>query len=179
MQTAWSAVTGSWGVTGRENVSVSVRGLGSQRISAEFLDFFDFQDGGFFEMTSARGTWTQSRTKFTAVLDSQDLEISFEDLFFDMAGLDVDVTDAVGSVSGTEKRNGTIKGKFTISLTFYIWDVDLYGKAKATGSFTGVRTTGGTLALDFMDKRNDSPNGPQLLRSITEMVKMGLSPSAN
>jgi hypothetical protein len=179
MQTAWSAVTGSWDVTGTETVSVSIKGYGSQRMTEEFVDVFDIQDGGIFQMTYATGTWTQKKNKFRAVLDSDDLEFSFEELFYDMAGLDVDVTKAAGSVSGTEKRNGTIKGKFTISLTFYSWDYEIYGKAKAKGSFIGVRTTDGALALDFGANRGGSTHGPQLLRSIAEMVKLGLSPSAN
>ncbi len=173
MQLVWSAVDGPWDVSGKETITVSIKGYGTQRVTSAFEDQFSFNVGGMFEMMYASGTWSQNKTRFSAVLDSDALEFSFEDLFSEMAGLTVDVTDAVGSIKGTERRDGTIKGTFDISLVFRISDASIYGKAKAKGSFTGHRPNG-TLALQFEAESDGVSDGPGLIRSITEMLQEGL-----
>jgi hypothetical protein len=139
---------------------------------------FEFQDGGLFFMTDASGTWTQNRSKFTVVLDPADLEFTFEDLLLQMAGFEVDVTDVTGSLTGTEQRNGKIKGSFKIALNFYVLDLDCHGEVKASGSFTGRRLADGRVALDSVEELQDPSVGPQFLKSVAEAMTLSL-PSGN
>jgi len=146
----WSAVQGEWTVAGTLTVAVSIKGLGVEKEVTEFQEEFTFHEDGRFEgdiedVMDLIGTWAQNGKKFTVQFDAQDVAAYLEEgLSYIVPGLEVNVEEVKVSLTGTENPKAeSIKGKMNLSanLELTYTGVDLKGKVKATGAFTGIRSS--------------------------------------
>lgn len=146
---AWASVEGTWDVQGKMTVKVSVKGYGSHTEKADFSDELTFDDGGAFDMTDMSGSWSQKKKSFVVNLDTEDISQYFEDAISDEIGTDVTVEVTKISFTGTEQKNGTIKGTIKINMILYIDDYDFFtGKVAVTTTFKGTRADdAGTLSV--------------------------------
>jgi hypothetical protein len=133
-----SNVLKSYDIQGKETVKISIKGHKSQTVKVAFSDEFTFYDDGYFAMTDMDGTWSQKKSKFAINLNPVSVSQYFADNL--SAELDSDVFVAVTKITftGTEQKNGNVKGSFKIYMTFYIEDYDLSGKITVSGSFKGT-----------------------------------------
>ncbi len=138
----WSSVIGTWDVQGTEKVTVKIRGYGSDTETVKFYDEFAFHSNGQFEMIDMGGTWSQTGKKFTINLDPSDVAAFFE-YYLGEYGLDVSVDVTGATLTGTEQKNGTIKGKITLNMNVYFYDLDADGTIRVSGSFSGTISAGG------------------------------------
>ena len=137
---AWASVEGTWDVQGKMTVKVSIKGYGSHTEKPDFSDEFTFDGGGAFDMTDIAGTWSQKKKSFVVKLDPEDISQYFEDAISDEIGTDVTVEVTKISFTGTEQKNGTIKGTLKINMKLYVDDYDfLTGKVAVTTTFKGTR----------------------------------------
>ena len=134
---AWASVEGTWDVLGTETVKVSAKGH-SQSAKVSFSDEFTFSADGSFEMLDVNGSWTQKKKKFTVYLDADGLAQFFANTLSQELGYDVSITVTKMTFTGSEQKNGTIKGSFKWNMTFYIVDYDVSGKVTVSGSFKGT-----------------------------------------
>ena len=114
----------TWDVEGTMKVRVTIQGLGSKTEAIDFSDEFNFHSDGTFEMTDWEGTWEEIRNRFIVNLDPVEIENYFEEFLADN-GLDVTVEITKLSLTGTERRNGTLNGKITLNMDFHLNDLDL------------------------------------------------------
>lgn len=135
----WASVEGSWNVQGNATVKVSIKGYKSETVREAFEDEFTFYNNGYFEMIDIDGIWSQNKKKFTVTLDPADVADYFSYMLSEELESDVYVEVTKMSLTGTEQKNGTIKGKMKFNMTFYIEDYDLSGKIITTTNFTGIR----------------------------------------
>ena len=146
---AWASVEGTWDVQGKMTVKVSIKGYGSHTEKTDFSDEFTFDDDGTFDMTDMSGSWSQKKKSFVVKLDPDDISQYFEDAISDEIGTDVTVEVTKISFTGTEQKNGTIKGTLKINMKLYVDDYDfLTGKVAVTTTFKGTRAEDvGTLSV--------------------------------
>jgi hypothetical protein len=138
-----SMLIGSWDITGRATVAVSLSGR-SQTRRANVLDEFTFSEDGDFEMTDIAGTWTEQGTKFTVNLSVNDVELYFETGLEYALGVSVEVTITGLSFSGEENwTSGTISGVFITTMDINIPSYGLNGTVQATVTFKGIRSLQG------------------------------------
>ena len=145
---AWASVEGTWDVQGKMTVKFSIKGYGSHTEKTDFSDEFTFDDGGAFDMTDMSGSWSQKKKSFVVKLDPEDISQYFEDAISNE--LDTDVTVEVTKISftGTEQKNGSIKGTLKINMKLYIVEYDITGKVAVTTTFKGTRAeVAGTLLV--------------------------------
>ena len=155
---AWASVEGTWDVQGKMTVKVSIKGYGSQTQKADFSDEFTFDGDRAFDMTDIEGTWSQKKKSFVVKLDPEDISQYFEAAISDE--LDTDVTAEVTKISftGTEQKNGTIKGTLKINMKLYVDDYDfLTGKVAVTTTFKGTRA--GIASLSSVKEKESSQSG--------------------
>jgi hypothetical protein len=136
---AWASVEGTWDVQGTMTVKVSIKGYGSQTQKADFSDEFTFDGDAAFDMTDMSGSWSQKKKSFVVNLDPDDVSQYFEDGLSDEIGTDVTVEVTKISFTGTEQKNGTIKGTIKINMILYIDEYDINGKVAVTTTFKGTR----------------------------------------
>jgi hypothetical protein len=145
---AWTSVVGTWDVQGTEKVTVKIPGYGSDTETVKFYDEFTFHSNGQFEMIDMGGTWSQTGKKFTINLDPSDVEAFFE-YYLGEYGFDVSVDVTGATFTGTEQKNGTIKGKITLNMNVYFYDLDVDGTIRVTANFSGTISAGGqTLSFE-------------------------------
>ena len=146
---AWASVEGTWDVQGKMTVKVSIKGYGSHTEKTDFSDEFTFDGDGAFDMTDMSGSWSQKKKSFVVNLDPDDISQYFEDAISDEIGTDVTVEVTKISFTGTEQKNGTIKGTLKINMKLYVDDYDfLTGKVAVTTTFKGTRAEdAGTLSV--------------------------------
>ena len=169
---AWASVEGTWDVQGKMTVKVSIKGYGSQTQKADFSDELTFDGGGAFDMTDMSGSWSQKKKSFVVKLDPDDISQYFEDAISDEIGTDVTVEVTKISFTGTEQKNGSIKGTLKINIKLYVDDYDfLTGKIAVTTTFKGTRVEdAGTLSAK---EKESSPSG-SVLDVIEEEVNNSL-----
>jgi hypothetical protein len=143
---AWSSVVGEWDIQGKMTTKASIKGHGTHTAKNVIADEFTFFENGQFAMIDMDGTWTQKGKKFTVYLDPETVSGYFESGMSDELDTDVSVTVTKMVFTGTELKNGTIKGSFKLYMSFYIEDYDLPGKITAVVNFTGIRTNDSTLS---------------------------------
>ena len=137
---AWASVEGTWDVQGKMTVKFSIKGYGSHTEKTDFSDEFTFDGGGAFDMTDMSGSWIQKKKSFVVKLDPDDISQYFEDAISDEIERDVTVEVTKISFTGTEQKNGTIKGTLKINMKLYVDDYDfLTGKVAVTTTFKGTR----------------------------------------
>jgi len=137
---AWASVEGTWDVQGKMTVKFSIKGYGSHTEKTDFSDEFTFDGGGAFDMTDMSGSWIQKKKSFVVKLDPDDISQYFEDAISDEIEHDVTVEVTKISFTGTEQKNGTIKGTLKINMKIYVDDYDfLTGKVTVTTTFKGTR----------------------------------------
>jgi len=145
---AWASVEGIWDVQGKMKVKVSIKGYGSHTDTADFSDEFTFDGDGAFDMTDIEGTWIQKKKSFVVKLDPEDISQYFEDAISDEIEPDVTVEVTKISFTGTEQKNGSIKGTLKINMKLYIVEYDITGKVAVTTTFKGTRAeVAGTLLV--------------------------------
>jgi hypothetical protein len=144
---AWCSVEGNWDVVGKITVKVSIKGHGSQTARTTGPDEFTFYSDGQFEMIDMDGSWTQKKQKFIVYLDPTSVEDYYASGLSEEIGSDVSVTVTKITFTGTEQKNGTIKGTVKLSMNFYIEDYDLSGKISATINYAGTRSEGYTSSI--------------------------------
>ena len=145
---AWASVEGTWDVQGKMTVKFSIKGYGSHTEKTDFSDEFTFDGDGTFDMTDMSGSWIQKKKSFVVKLDPEDISQYFEDAISNE--LDTDVTVEVTKISftGTEQKNGSIKGTLKINMKLYIVEYDITGKVAVTTTFKGTRAeVAGTLLV--------------------------------
>jgi len=168
---AWASVEGTWDVQGTMTVKVSIKGYGSQTVKTPFSDEFTFYGDGTFDMTDISGTWSQNKKKFTVNLDTEDVSQYFEDDLSDEIGTDVTVEVTKISFTGTEQKNGTIKGTFKFNMVLYIDDYDITGKVVVTAPFKGTRSY--DTGISSAKEKEATPSG-SVLDAIEEEVNDSL-----
>ncbi len=137
---AWASVEGTWDVQGKMTVKFSIKGYGSHTEKSDFSDEFTFDSDGAFDMTDMSGSWSQKKKSFVVKLDPEDISHYFEDAISDEIETDVTVEVTKISFTGTEQKNGSIKGTLKINMKLYVDDYDfLTGKVAVTTTFKGTR----------------------------------------
>ena len=168
---AWASVEGTWDVQGKMTVKVSIKGYGSQTQKTDFSDELTFDGGGAFDMTDMSGSWSQKKKSFVVKLDPDDISQYFEDAISDEIGTDVTVEVTKISFTGTEQKNGTIKGTLKINMILYIDEYDITGKVAVTTTFKGTRVEDvGTLSV----KEKESSQSGSVFDVIEEEVNNSL-----
>jgi len=178
----WSAVQGEWTVAGTLSVAVSIKGLGVEKEVTEFQEEFTFQEDGDFEgdiedVMDLIGTWRQTGKKFTVQFNPQDVEAYLEEgLSYFAPELDVNVEEVKISLTGTENtKTDMIKGKISLNanLGFTYYGVDLKGKVKAAGTFTGARLSGDEVEPVSRKLLSDEPSafGEAMTEKIVEVLQ--------
>ncbi|MFZ3138560.1 MAG: hypothetical protein WA126_14345 [Thermodesulfovibrionales bacterium] len=136
---AWSSVVGSWQVQGKVTTKVSAKGQKSKTMKGNIDDIWTFDSDGDFETENISGTWSQTKKKFVVNLDTEDVIANFEDMLSDELETDITVEEITKMIcTGTEQKNGTIKGSFKIYMNIYSSEQDIHGQAKVSGSFKGT-----------------------------------------
>ena len=155
---AWASVEGTWDVQGKMKVKFSIKGYGSHTDTADFSDEFTFDGDGAFDMTDIEGTWIQKKKSFVVKLDPEDISQYFEDAISDEIEPDVTVEVTKISFTGTEQKNGTIKGTLKINMKLYVDDYDLLtGKVAVTATFKGTRAE--VAGTSSVKEKESSPSG--------------------
>jgi hypothetical protein len=172
---AWASVEGTWDVQGKMTVKFSIKGYGSHTEKADFSDEFTFDGDGAFDMMDMSGDWSQKKKSFVVKLDPEDITQYFEDAISDEIGTDVTVEVTKISFTGTEQKNGTIKGTLKINMKLYVDGNDFLdfftGKASVTTTFKGTRAEDvGTLSV----KEKDAYQSGSALDVIAEEVNNSL-----
>ena len=168
---AWASVEGTWDVQGKMTVKVSIKGYGSQTQKTNFSDEFTFDGDGAFDMTDMSGSWSQKKKSFVVKLDPEDISQYFEDSLSNEIGTDVTVEVKKISFTGTEQKNGTIKGTLKINMILYIDEYDITGKVAVTTTFKGTRVEDvGTLSV----KEKESSQSGSVFDVIEEEVNNSL-----
>jgi hypothetical protein len=169
---AWASVEGTWDVEGKMTVKVSIKGYGSQTEKSDFSDEFTFDGDGAFHMTDISGSWSQKNKSFEVKLDPEDISQYVEDTISDEIGTDVTVEVIKISFTGTEQKNGTIKGTLKINMILYIDDYDfLTGKVAVTTTFKGTRAE---VASTSSVKEKESSQSGSFLGVIEEELNNSL-----
>jgi hypothetical protein len=169
---AWASVVGSWDINGTQTVKVSIKKYKTQTIKIKFYDEFTFYDDGYFEMVDMDGDWVQKKNKFTVYLDPESVSQYFADNLGSELDSDVSVQVTKITFTGTEQKNGTIKGSFKLFMTFYIEDYDLTGKVTVSGSFKGTRSEEMSMSSVKEEESNQLPES--ILDTIEEEVDNAL-----
>ena len=171
---AWSTVRdGTYDISGTMTTKISIKHYGSQTSRGSFSDEqFTFYYNGDFEDSSEEadlsGTWSQKKSKFTVYYNPDEIVSLFVDNLSDFGDVSVEVTSI--SCSGTEKKDGSIKGSMKMNMTLYLYDYDLSGKVKVSGSFTGYPAEE---SLSLSDKQSKGPESfmDVIGRSIRETIQ--------
>ncbi|MFA6054544.1 MAG: hypothetical protein WC769_04125 [Thermodesulfovibrionales bacterium] len=168
---AWASVEGTWDVQGKMTVKVSVKGY-SHTEKSDFSDELTFDGDGAFDMTDMSGSWSQKKKSFVVKLDPEDISQYFEDAISDEIGTDVTVEVTKISFTGTEQKNGTIKGTLKINMKLYVDDNDfLTGKVAVTTTFKGTRAE--VAGMSSVKEKESSQSG-SVLDVIEEEVNNSL-----
>lgn len=180
---AYADITGTWEITGTAKQKVSIRGHSSLE-QATVTDQFVFGEDWVFSMTDlppeANARWGYVKKKFAVYLDDSYLISSITDIMIDgleSEGYTVEISNPTitkNAFIGKEMKDGTIKGKWTLIYSAYLYLVD-YGrgfnmKYKSTIKFTGVQAAGpGILGLG--PNESDELAGDSIQGIITEAVR--------
>ncbi len=183
----WSAVQGEWTVAGTLTVAISIKGLGVEKEATEFQEEFTFHEDGRFEgdiedVMDLFGTWAQNGKKFTVQFNAQDVAAYLEEgLSYTVPGLGLNVEEVKISLTGTENpKADTIKGKISLNanLEFTYNGVDLKGKVKTTGAFTGERLSGDEVESVSAKPLAKEPNAfaEAMTEKISQVLQKVLKP---
>ena len=137
--TAWSSVVGTWDIQGPMTAKITAKGMKSVKINGTMDDIWTFHENGTFESSSVGGTWIEQKKKFTVYPDPSDIMDIFADMLSEELETDITVEEITKmTCSGTEKKNGTIKGSLKVSLKIYSSEYGVHGKAAITCKFVGT-----------------------------------------
>jgi len=161
----WASVEGSWGVQGNMTVKVNIKGHKSQIVREAFQDELTFYSDGSFDMTDMKGTWIQNKKKFNVNLNPADVAAYFSDALTEERETDVYVEIKKLSFTGTEQKNGTIKGTIKLNMTFYVMDYDLSGNINVKVALTGMRL------VNILSKKESEYSHSHFPISILESIK--------
>jgi hypothetical protein len=141
---AWASVEGSWHVQGTATTKVSAKGHGTKTMKGDIDDIWTFLRNGDFATENIGGSWSQKGRKIIVNLNADDVTQNFEEMLSEELETDISV-EAVTKMtfSGTEQKNGSIKGSFKIYMNIYSGEYDLHGKSTVSGSFKGTRADQG------------------------------------
>jgi hypothetical protein len=138
--TAWSSVVGTWDIQGPMTAKVTAKGMKSQTIKTTMDDVWTFHDDGVFESQNVGGTWTEPKKKFTLNPDAADISDIFAAMLSEQLDTDITVEQVTKmTCSGTEQKNGTIKGSLKFYLNIYSSEYGMHGKATVSSTFIGTR----------------------------------------
>ena len=137
--TAWSSVVGTWDIQGPMTAKITAKGQKTKIIRGTIDDIWTFHEDRTFESPDVGGTWIEPKKKFTVYPDPADIS----DIFADMLSEELDTDITVEKVtkmtcSGTEQKNGTLKGKLTIAMNIYAGEYGIHGKATIASNFVGT-----------------------------------------
>lgn len=134
---AWALVNGVWDISVNMKTTVSIPKQKKQTVQNFFTANWAYYDNGQFQMIhGVGGTWSQKRKKVTVNLDVQAIADSLSDSLVDYVGsVDVQVTKI--TFSGTENKNGSIKGTYKWDMKIFLYDYNVTGKVTVTGKYTG------------------------------------------
>ena len=142
---AWSAVLGSWAMSGKVTINVKGKGIQPPTIHGALDgDIWTFNEDASFESTYVGGAWSQNKSKFYVNFDDDDVISLVETILTEEYGTAVTVTGIIKETfNGTENaKKQTIKGNFKIIMTGTGYDAscdcDRTGKITVTGNFSGV-----------------------------------------
>lgn len=179
---AWASVEGTWTMQGTQIVTVRIPGSPGGAAKSNFNDTFTFQADGHFKMfnwhipdTDVNDTWTQVKNKFTVNLDSKAVA-DYWQWVLNALQYNVSVTPKKFTFTGTEQKNGTIKGKISLNMNIYFNDLKKKGSASISATFvgTGTEAPGDQLLLTEED---DLLPGSELLIEIIEEILQSAIPS--
>jgi hypothetical protein len=178
--TAYADATGIWDITGKAKQRISLKGRSSSQLAGVY-DQFEFGSDSSFSMIGlpdGEATWGYVKKKFAVYVNNDNLITSItENLLSELQGYNVEIYDPVitkNSFTGKEMKNGTIKGKWNLvySAYLYLLDYDVGAKLKyiSTINFIGTRTGG----LDILTL---DPNQPveSFIDSIQGTLMEGIS----
>jgi hypothetical protein len=182
----YAEVEGTWDISGIAKQRVSIKGHSSGEESA-IADQFVFEPGGTFSMIDlppeANGTWGYVKKKFAVYLDNGYLATNITNTLIDglqSQGYTVDIQNPAitkNAFTGKEMKDGTIKGKWTILYTAYLYVTDFDRgfnmKYKSTITFTGVPVTGMDIA-GFDLNLSEGFSGESIQTVATEAVSNGI-----
>lgn len=132
-------VTNEWNVNITEKVKIKIKGQKPETDMSNYVEKWTlFNDGSFQKDDKLYGTWKQKGLKFAVSLDPEDIGDVIKDIFPE------DVTAVVVtkiSFTGTEKKDGTIKGKYKVYAGVHFHDEngnDKVGTITIEQNFTGT-----------------------------------------
>lgn len=177
---AWATVLGTWTMQGTQSVTVRIPGSPAGAAKSNFNDTFTFEAGGHFKMSYwhkpgavVNDTWTQVKKNFTVNLDSHAVA-DYWSWVLNALQYNVSVTPKKFTFTGTEQKDGTIKGKISISMDLYFNDLKKKGSASISATCMGTKAAGDELLLTEED---DLLPGSELLIDIIEEMLQGAIPS--
>ena len=137
--TAWSSVVGTWDIQGPMTAKITAKGQKTKIIKGTIDDIWTFHEDMTFESPDVGGTWIEPKKKFTVYPNPADIS----DIFANMLSEELDTDITVEKVtkmtcSGTEQKNGTLKGKLSISMNIYAGEYGIHGKATIASNFVGT-----------------------------------------
>ena len=135
---SWASVLGSWYIQGNVTIKASAKGQKSKTMKSSLDEVWTFKSNGDFETENIGGVWSQRGKKITVNLDIEDTINYFEEILSEELETDISVEQVTKmSCTGTEQKNGTIKGSFKIYMNIYSLEKNIHGKATVSGSFKG------------------------------------------
>ncbi len=167
--TAWCSVEGDWDITGKISVKVKIEGQRSEKSKGYIEDEFNFYPGGYFEMLDMDGNWAQTDRKFIVELNRDNLKDYYEDLLSSELGVSVNVAVIESAITGKENKNGTIKGKFRLLISFFNDAYGLYGELQAKAGFKGTRW--GEVQSGMAEQGDPSQFDSALLEAVQKALK--------
>ena len=142
---SWSAVLGTWAMTGNMKTTVKGKGINTTTIKSQLDgDTWTFNDDNSFESDYVAGAWSLNKKKFAIDFNGDDIMSLVEGMLSEEFETDITVdTITKETCTGMENtKKNTIKGTFKINLTGYGYDekcdCDRTGKITVTGNFTGT-----------------------------------------
>jgi hypothetical protein len=137
--TAWSSVVGTWDIQGPMTAKITAKGQKTKIIRGTIDDIWTFHDNGTFESPDVAGTWIEPKKKFTVYPNPADISDVFSNMLSEELDTDITVEKVTKmTCSGTEQKNGALKGKLTIAMDIYAGEYGIRGKANITSNFVGT-----------------------------------------
>jgi hypothetical protein len=132
-----ASMTGTWSTERVETSRLKMKGAATQTEVKSILDTWIFNGDGSFTSDDYTGTWSQRGASFSVNVDAAQIEAFIEARLLAEDGITVSATVRRVKASGSEKKDGTMKGTYVIQATV----VDGSGGAGTltiNGKFQGV-----------------------------------------
>jgi hypothetical protein len=133
----YASVSGTWNVGKVETSILKLKGTPTQTEVLSIQDTWILDSDGSFTSDDYTGTWSQRGAKFSVDVDPAQIETYIEARFLAEDGITVSADVRGVKASGSEKKDGTIKGTYVIQATV-VDDSGNSGTLTVKGKFVGA-----------------------------------------